>query len=155
MDPDEQRRAVVAPAGAATTPITAHSVPPGPVDVAIVAVGSPAAYVEAFATLAPRGRLVVFSGLLPADDAGIPGGLNGIHYHEHTAVGSYGCSYRHGVEALGLLAGGRLCVDDLVTHRLPLAELERGLDIVARRAGMKVHLYPAAVPVPCPTEGSP
>ena len=42
---------------------------PGPVDVAVVAVGDPRAYEAAIAALAPRGRLVVFSGLLPADDA--------------------------------------------------------------------------------------
>ena len=37
---------------------------------------------------------------------------------------------------------GRLRVDDLISHRLPLSALDEGLDLVARRAGMKVHLYP-------------
>jgi L-iditol 2-dehydrogenase len=153
VEPDERRRALAAASGAGS--ITAHSASPGLVDVAIVAVGSPSAYAEAFASLAPRGRLVVFSGLLPADDAGTPGVLNSIHYHEHAVVGSYGCSYRHGVEALDLLAGGRLRVDDLVTHRLPLTDLDHALDIVARRAGMKVHLYPASSPSSHLKEGSP
>ena len=100
------------------------------------------AYEAAIAALAPRGRLVVFSGLLPADDAALRVSLSAVHYHEHTFVGAYGCSFRHGVEALELLASGRLRVDDLISHRLPLAELDEGLDLVARRAGMKVHLYP-------------
>ena len=55
--------------------------------------------------------------------------------------------WSHGVAALDLLGTGRLRVDDLISHRLPLADLEHGLDIVARRAGMKVHLYPAASPI--------
>ncbi len=57
-------------------------------------------------------------------------------------VGAYGCSFRHGADSLDLLGSGRLHVDDLVSHRLPLADLDCGLDIVARRTGMKVHLYP-------------
>ncbi len=121
-----------------------YAAPPGPLDVAIVAVGSPEAYDEAFAALAPRGRLVVFSGLLPEADGAFHVSLNRLHYHEHTVVGAYGCCFRHGEAALELLASGRLRVDDLITHRLPLADLERGLVIVADRAGMKVHLYPSA-----------
>jgi L-iditol 2-dehydrogenase len=116
--------------------------PPECADVAVVAVGDPAAYEAAIAALAPRGRLVVFSGLLPAADAALHVSLSAIHYHEHTFVGAYGCCFRHGVEALGLLATGRLRVDDLISHRLPLAHLDDGLDLVAHRAGMKVHLYP-------------
>jgi L-iditol 2-dehydrogenase len=119
-----------------------HREAPGPVDVAVVAVGDPRAYEAAIAALAPRGRLVVFSGLLATDDAALRVSLSAIHYHEHTFVGAYGCSFRHGVEALELLASGRLRVDDLISHRLPLAELEEGLHLVARRSGMKVHLYP-------------
>jgi L-iditol 2-dehydrogenase len=73
-----------------------------------------------------------------------------VHYNEHTFVGAYGCSLRHGVEALDLLASRRLRVDDLVSHRLPLADLDEGLDVVAHRAGMKVHLYPGSVPASSP-----
>jgi L-iditol 2-dehydrogenase len=105
-------------------------------------VGSAEAYAEAFAALAPRGRLVVFSGLLPADDRAFRVGLNSLHYYEHTVVGAYGCCFRHGRDALDLLASGRLRVDDLISHRLPLRDLEHGLDVVASRSGMKVHLYP-------------
>jgi L-iditol 2-dehydrogenase len=78
--------------------------------------------------------------------------LSAVHYHEHTFVGAYGCSFRHGVEALELLASGGLRVDDLISHRLPLAALDEGLDLVARRAGMKVHLYPGPAPEPAARE---
>jgi L-iditol 2-dehydrogenase len=132
IEPDERRRALAC----------GHAAPPDMIDVAIVAVGAPEAYLEAFDALAPRGRVVVFSGLLPEADCGLHVSLNRLHYYEHTVVGAYGCGFRHGGEALELLAGGRLRVDDLVSHRLPLRDLERGLDIVARRSGMKVHLYP-------------
>ena len=125
-----------------------HAAPPALVDVAIVAVGTPEAYVEAFDALAPRGRVVVFSGLLSEADGGMHVSLNRLHYCEHTVVGAYGCCFRHGEAALGLLAGGGLRVDDLISHRLPLRDLEHGLDVVARRTGMKVHLYPDPAPIP-------
>ena len=142
VEPDARRRESVNAAPGAPPQASAHEQAPGLVDVAVVAVGAPEAYEEAITALAPRGRLVVFSGLLPAADRDLHVSLSRIHYFEHTFVGAYGCSFRHGVEALDLLATGRLRVDDLISHRLPLAELDRGLDLVERRAGMKVHLYP-------------
>jgi L-iditol 2-dehydrogenase len=142
VEPDERRRALLTAAPGASPQVSAHEQAPGSVDVAVVAVGDPGAYEAAIAALAPRGRLIVFSGLLPADDAALPVSLSAIHYHEHTFVGAYGCSFRHGVDALDLLASRRLRVDDLISHRLPLAALDEGLDLVARRAGMKIHLYP-------------
>lgn len=142
IEPDERRRALVGGAPGSPAAASGHAAPPETVDVAIVAVGSAQAYEEAFAALAPRGRLVVFSGLLPDDDSAFHVSLNRMHYHEHRVVGAYGCCFRHGEAALDLLAGGRLRVDDLISHRLPLRDLEHGLDVVARRAGMKVHLYP-------------
>jgi L-iditol 2-dehydrogenase len=142
VEPDERRREFLVTAPGAPPRASAHEAAPVPLDVAVVAVGDAAAYEAAIAALAPRGRLVVFSGLLPGDDAALHVSLSAVHYHEHTFVGAYGCSFRHGVEALDLLAGGRLRVDDLISHRLPLADLDEGLDLVARRAGMKVHLYP-------------
>jgi L-iditol 2-dehydrogenase len=110
-------------------------------DVAVVAVGAKAAYEEAIARLGPRGRLVVFSGLPPADDR-IAVSLNPLHYHEQTLVGAYGCAYRHGVAALNLLTGGAVPVADLISHRLPLDRLEAALDLVATRQSMKILLYP-------------
>jgi L-iditol 2-dehydrogenase len=151
IEPHAGRRARLTSAPGAPPQVTAHRTPPRLVDVAIVAVGDPRAYEAAIAALAPRGRLVVFSGLLPADDAALRVSLSAIHYHEHTLVGAYGCSFRHGVEALDLLASRRLMVDDLISHRLRLAELDEGLDIVAGRSGMKVHLYPGPAAGPAPS----
>ena len=146
IEPDERRRDLVSASAGSPPRARGYAAAPGSADVAIVAAGSPEAYDEAFAALAPRGRLVVFSGLLPEADRAFRVSLNSLHYHEHTVVGAYGCCFRHGEAALELLASGRLRVDDLVTHRLPLAELERGLEIVSDRSGMKVHLYPSTSP---------
>jgi L-iditol 2-dehydrogenase len=110
-------------------------------DVAVVAVGSAQAYREALARTNPRGRLVVFSGLA-RDEAEQLLDYNGIHYGEKSVVGAYGCSYRHGALALEWIHSGRVVVDDMISHRMPLAELEQALELVRKRAGMKILLYP-------------
>lgn len=111
-------------------------------DVCIVAVGSAQAYREALAHLAPRGILVVFSGLLPVDDC-VDLKLNQLHYHEQSLVGAYGCAYRHGEQALEWLADGTIPVEDLISHRMPLASLEEALRLVENRESTKILLYPS------------
>lgn len=111
-------------------------------DLIVVAVGSAAAYRQALNHLAPRGRLVVFSGLLPSDDPLLTASFNQLHYQEQTLVGAYGCAYRHGIQALAWLAGGTVAVEDMISHRLPLADLEEALRLVERRESIKILLYP-------------
>ena len=110
-------------------------------DVAVVAVGSMQAYRDALGHLNPRGRLVVFSGLA-TPDAELAVDFNNIHYGEKRIVGAYGCSYRHGAQALEWIHSGRVKVDDLISHRMRLDELGQALDLVRNRAGMKILLYP-------------
>ncbi len=110
-------------------------------DVCIIAVGAMDAYEEALDHLKPRGRLVVFSGL-PKDNYELSCDFNRLHYLEQTVVGAYGCSYRHGGEALDLLATGMVEVNDMISHRMPLWELQDALNLVSERISMKVLLYP-------------
>ncbi len=110
-------------------------------DVAVVAVGDVDAYREALDHMAPRGRLVVFSGLPPGNDRPTVS-FNQLHYLEQTRVGAYGCCYRHGQDALAMIAEGRVPVRDMITHRLPLRQLDEALTLVEQRAGMKILLDP-------------
>jgi len=111
-------------------------------DVCIVAVGSDRAYHEALSHLNMRGRLVIFSGLAP-DKAGIMINFNQFHYCEQTIVGAYGCAYRHGKTALEYIGKGKIQVRDLVSHRMPLTDLDEALGRVERRDCMKILLYPS------------
>lgn len=110
-------------------------------DVCIIAVGAMEAYQEAIDHLKPRGRLVVFSGL-PKNDFALACDFNKLHYMEQTIVGAYGCSYRHGKEALDLLSEGKIKVDDMISHRMPLWELKDALSLVSEKISIKVLLYP-------------
>ena len=133
FEPDDRRRSLLKtrePAAGETA------------DVAVVAVGDRAAYVQAMERLGPRGRLVVFSGLVP-DRSVLQVDFNRLHYMEQTVVGAYGCSYRHGEQALDWIARGEISVLDMISHRLSLEELGRGLDLVRKREGMKILLYPS------------
>ncbi len=112
-------------------------------DVCVVAVGNNSAYQQALAQLAPRGRLVAFSGLSKETPA-ITTDFNQLHYLEQTVVGAYGCCYRHGRQAIALLQSGKLVVNDLISHRMPLSRLAEALELVASRQCMKIHLYPEA-----------
>jgi L-iditol 2-dehydrogenase len=133
IEPDPDRRKI---AGAVERP-------PGMecFDVAIPAVGSPKAYAEALDSLAPRGRLVAFSGLMQ-DAARSLLDLNRMHYLEQTCVGAYGCSYRHGEEALKMIAAGNVKVSDLVSHRMALSDISKALDLVRERKCMKILIHP-------------
>ncbi len=110
-------------------------------DVCIPAVDDGAAYLAALGHLAPRGRLVAFSGL-PANSSHDAAKYNNLHYHEQTVVGAYGCAFRHGRTALDLITSGTVAVSDLVSHTLPLSALDEALDMVAQRRCMKIHLNP-------------
>jgi L-iditol 2-dehydrogenase len=70
--------------------------------------------------------------------------FNQLHYHEQTITGAYGCSLKHGIEALAAIADGTLPVRDLISHSLPLTCLDEALTLVAERACMKIQLYPAS-----------
>lgn len=133
IEPDPARRER---AGAVEHPVAdAHF------DVAIPAVGDSAAYRAALSSLAPRGRLVAFSGLA-ADAAGGLLDVNRLHYLEQTCVGAYGCAYPHSVEAVATIAAGTIAVHDLVSHRMRLDDLAEALELVRQRACMKILIYP-------------
>lgn len=132
IEPDPHRRAIIN---------GYESCPDHNFDICIVAVGSKEAYQEAITKLNPRGRLVVFSGLPPSADQ-LDVSFNQLHYLEQTIVGAYGCSCRHGREALDYIVKGAIPVKDMISHRMPLWDLGDALDMVENRQGMKIILYP-------------
>ena len=90
----------------------------------ITATGAGQAQEQALEMTAPRGRISLFGGL-PKDDSTIRFDSNVVHYGELSVFGAYGFAPRHNREALSLIADGRVRVDDLITHRMPLADVDR------------------------------
>jgi L-iditol 2-dehydrogenase len=65
-----------------------------------------------------------------------------VHYRELTLVGANGSSPAHNALALDYIATGRVPVNDLITHHLPLDDVLEGIEIVARGDAIKVTIEP-------------
>lgn len=107
------------------------------VDVVIIACSNEEAPVKGIKFLSKRGRIVFFSGL-KKEKGNIFIDHNLIHYKELKIIGSYGCTSRQNRIALRLLSKGEVTVNDLITHRISLDEIEKGINISASCAGTKV-----------------
>lgn len=82
----------------------------------------------ALRVLKKQGRFGHFSGIIP--DGATQPEINTIHYKEQIMTGAYGCSIAHSRRAKALLENGSLVVKDLITERIPLEELQHGLERV-------------------------
>jgi L-iditol 2-dehydrogenase len=107
------------------------------VDVVMPACGSQVALDWGLAVLAKRGRLCLYAGL-PQEAEFHPVNLNRLHYLEASLVGAYGCTSQQNALAVALMAQGRIKVEQLISHRLPLHRAAEGLELVGSRRGMKV-----------------
>lgn len=91
---------------------------------------------DLFSLLAPRGRISLFSGL-PPNRALARLDLNRLHYREHMVVGSYGCTPAQNLEALELISSGSADVRRLITERVSISEIWRGMEHAGKREGLK------------------
>ena len=107
------------------------------IDVVIIACSSEEAPAQAIRFLSKRGRVVFFSGL-KHEKRNITIDHNLLHYKELKIVGAYGCTSQQNRIALDLLSTRRIKVNDLITHRINLDEIEKGIEITRSYAGTKV-----------------
>jgi L-iditol 2-dehydrogenase len=110
-------------------------------DVVITATGVGQAQEQALEMAAPRGRISLFGGL-PKDNSTIRFDSNLVHYGEISVFGAYGSAPRHNREALSLIADEKVRVDDLITHRMPLADVRKAIETVISGEGLKVVIEP-------------
>jgi Zn-dependent alcohol dehydrogenase len=113
----------------------------GGVDYAIEATGRPEAMEAAFLSTRPRGAAVLIG--IPRSDAvlSLPAGT--IPRMERRVLGSiYGSSKpeRDFPHTLSLYRSGRLPLDRLVSHRLPLEQAERGFELMHSGEATRVVL---------------
>lgn len=105
-------------------------------DVAICAIGVPALANDALGLVRPRGRVSLFAGYAAGSRAELD--LNAIHYNEVTVTGAFGLSRLQFDRALGLIAGGALKLEPLLTHRFNLADIAMALQVAEQGAAIKV-----------------
>jgi L-iditol 2-dehydrogenase len=123
---------------AAGDPELAREVLDGGADVVLPACPDPLALSQGLDLLNQGGRLVLFSGLKAAASLD----LNQVHYRELTLVGAYGCTAGQNRCASELLASGAIPVETIISHRLPLAGVLHGLELMERGAALKVVIHP-------------
>jgi len=110
-------------------------------DVVVDATGVPAVMAQAVDYARPGGTVLLF-GVPPQD--GVLSLKAFPIFRKGLRILSSFTSVRNSIQAVRLLASGRIDVDPLISHRLPLSELETGLDLMetGRDGVMKVHILP-------------
>jgi L-iditol 2-dehydrogenase len=88
-----------------------------------------------------RGRICVHASI-PGGEQMLQADANRIHYDEITITGSSSFKQRHYTEALKLLHQRIIDADKLISCRLPLAEIERGVAMMKNREALKVAILP-------------
>lgn len=110
-------------------------------EVVIVATGARPALEQAFQMVDKGGEILFFA---PSDPgAELPMPFNDLWRKEITMTSTYAGSPRDIMKAIELIASGRINVDAMITHRLPLDRIVEGFSLV-RQAGqsMKVVILP-------------
>jgi L-iditol 2-dehydrogenase len=110
-------------------------------DVVLVCAAAPAVFQQAFRAVDRGGTILIFA--LPEPGVDVPAPLHELWKDGITITSSYAGPPRETLEALELLRARRVRVDDMITHRLPLAETPRGFALVAEgRECIKVIVHP-------------
>ena len=72
----------------------------------------------------------------------LPISLDRLYRRELTITATYSSSPADLAEAFGLIAGNAIEVESLVTHRVPLESLAKGVELMRRREALKVYVTP-------------
>ena len=110
------------------------------VDVAIVCTPKPQAIAAAAAALAPGGTLCLYAPPAPGDPPAVDG--TELFLRELTVTASYSAGAGDMRAALALLADGSIDPLPLVSHRLPLEEVGRALELQRRGESLKTVIVP-------------
>ncbi|QOX62266.1 zinc-binding dehydrogenase [Anoxybacterium hadale] len=109
-------------------------------DAVISASPSTEAVAQGLKMLRKEGRLSVFGGFnKEAPELHLDGNL--IHYRRLSIIGAYSYSAADFEQGVKLIAEGRINTD-LVTHHLPLKEMEKGVELIQSGKALKVVLLP-------------
>jgi L-iditol 2-dehydrogenase len=99
------------------------------------------AHEQAFEMVAKRGYINLFGGLAK-DTRKAQMSSNQIHYREAFVTGSHGSTPRHNQLAMDLITMGKVPVEQLITHRFPLAQIHEGFSVMKELQGLKVVIQP-------------
>jgi L-iditol 2-dehydrogenase len=104
----------------------------------ILAVGHTKANEQAARVLAPMGRILFFAAGYPAPAMDFD--PNRIHYKEYELIGTFGSDPSDYEIATRLLNSGRVKVGELISQKVPLAEIQKAFELAATPGTFRVSL---------------
>jgi len=107
----------------------------------IVACSSNKAQEDALPMAKKRARIVYFGGL-PKTRPTINFASNYLHYGELEVTGAYASTYKQQHLALDMIQSGVLRADQIITHIIPLAEINDGFEHIHSGQALKVVVKP-------------
>jgi threonine dehydrogenase-like Zn-dependent dehydrogenase len=105
----------------------------GGADLVIECVGLPDTVASGVRMLRPGGRLVVVGVGMQPPRIDLPQALFG--FTELTVLGSFGSHPEDLAQVLSMEAAGRLDIESSISHRIPLDEVDRGLEMLRTKQG--------------------
>ena len=110
-------------------------------DVVILCTSAMSAVEDAWKCVDQGGTVVVFA--VPGPEKAVVVPLNDFWRKEITILTSYYCGPPDWEESLRVIASGRIVVDDMITHTLPLSETAKGFRLVQEgEESLKVVIRP-------------
>jgi L-iditol 2-dehydrogenase len=97
-------------------------------DVVFLCASADSALEQAWNCVDKGGTIVLFT--VPSPDKRVVVPVNDFWMKEITILTSYYCGPPDITEAMQLIESGNIVVDDLITHRLPLADIAKGFQLV-------------------------
>jgi L-iditol 2-dehydrogenase len=108
-------------------------------DAVILTAGGAAVLPWAVARVRDGGAVHVFAG---GPGESLPLSLDTLYHRELTLSATYSSAPQDLARAFDLLTTGAVRVDGLITHRLPLEEVGRGVDLMRAQQAVKVYITP-------------
>ncbi len=110
-------------------------------DLVIICTGATPAFTQAMQSVDRGGTVQFFAPTDPGVDFSIP--VNDFWRNQITMLTSYGAAPLDCAVAIDLIRSKRVAVEEMITHRLPLAEASRGFELVAQaKESIKVIIEP-------------
>ena len=110
-------------------------------DLVIICAGVLSAIAQALASVERGGTVLFFA--VPRPGVEVPVPMAEMWRNEVTCMTSYGAAPGDLAQALDLIRAKRVEVEDMITHRLPLAETQKGFEMVAAAGeSLKVIVEP-------------
>jgi L-iditol 2-dehydrogenase len=112
-----------------------------PVDLVIVCAGAYPVFLQALRSVDRAGTVLFFAPTEPGVDLPVP--VNDFWRNGITLLPTYGAAPQDLSISLDLIRGKRLPLAEMITHRLPMAQLAAGFRLVAEaQESIKVIVYP-------------